>query len=162
MSVLEAYGSGEREGAHLATLSVYTGTVVTVAALARARGAAVPTLSAWDTARMALATYKGARLLSKDKITAPLRAPFTARAGDGEANEVNDQARGEGVRGTIGELLSCPFCVGQWIATGLAVGLIFAPTATRLVASTLAATAGADFLHHAYVAAQQLPSALSR
>jgi hypothetical protein len=162
VKILKAYNSPAREGAHLTTLGVYAGTVATVTMLARARGASVPSISAWDTARMALATYKGARLLSKDKVTAPLRAPFTQRAGDGEANEVNDQPRGDGARETIGELMSCPFCIGQWLATALTVGLIFAPRGTRLVASTLAATAGADFLHHAYCAAQQLPGKLSR
>jgi len=60
----------------------------------------------------------------------------------------------------VGELLTCPFCLGQWIATGLTVGLVLAPGPTRLVAATLAAVAGADFLHHAYCAVQQLPGAL--
>ncbi|HUR75421.1 MAG TPA: DUF1360 domain-containing protein, partial [Sporichthya sp.] len=92
--------------------------------------------------------------------TAPLRAPFTERTGAGEGNEVNDTARGEGVRHTVGELVSCPFCLSQWVATGLVFGLVFAPGPTRLLASTLAAVAGADFLHHAYATAQQLPGAL--
>lgn len=141
-------------------MSVYAGAVVAVAVLTRVRGATLPAVSGWDTARLALATYKGARLLSKDKVTAPLRVPFTRRDSAGEGNEVNDVPRGDGAQRALGELLTCPFCLGQWVASGLAVGLIFAPTATRLVASTLAATAGADFLHHAYRAAQQLPGAL--
>ncbi|GAA0621575.1 DUF1360 domain-containing protein [Sporichthya brevicatena] len=159
-TVRQNYGSDADEGAHLATMTAYSGLVAVAALVARRRGATVPSISAWDTARMALATYKGARLLTKDKVTAPLRAPFTRRAGEGEANEVNDAPRGEGARHTVGELVSCPFCLGQWIATGLAVGLVLAPGPTRLVASTLAAAAGADFLHHAYCSAQQLPGAL--
>lgn len=155
-----AYHPDQEEGAHLATVATYSAVVLTIAAVARRRGVPLPTLTAWDTARLALATYKGARLLSKDKVTAPFRAPFTERQGPGEGNEVNDAPRGEGARRTVGELVSCPFCLSQWIATGLAAGLVFAPRLTRLVASTLAATAGADFLHHAYCAAQKLPSAL--
>ncbi|HUR75303.1 MAG TPA: DUF1360 domain-containing protein, partial [Sporichthya sp.] len=111
----QAYRSEENEGAHLATVAAYTGVVAAAALTARLRGATLPTLSAWDTARLALATYKGARLLSKDKVTAPLRAPFTERTGAGEGNEVNDTARGEGVRHTVGELVSCPFCLSQWV-----------------------------------------------
>ncbi len=159
-SIRQDYGSDTNETGHLAAMSAYAGAVALSALAARKRGAVVPTLSAWDTARLALATYKGARLLSKDKVTAPLRAPFTRRAGDGAANEVNDAPRGNGAQHIVGELLTCPFCLGQWIATGLAVGLVLAPGPTRLVASTLAAVAGADFLHHAYCAAQQLPGAL--
>lgn len=155
-----AYHPDQEEGAHLATVATYSGAVLALAVMARRRGAAVPTVTAWDTARLALATYKGARLLSKDKVTAPFRAPFTERQGPGEGNEVNDAPRGEGARRTVGELVSCPFCLSQWIATGLVAGLVFAPRLTRLVASTLAATAGADFLHHAYAAAQQVPGAL--
>lgn len=155
-----AYHPGQEEGAHLATVATYTGAVLAIAALARRRGAAVPDVTAFDTVRLALATYKGARLLSKDKVTAPFRAPFTERQGPGENNEVNDAPRGAGARRTVGELVSCPFCLSQWVATGLAAGLIFAPRVTRLVASTLAGVAGADFLHHAYCAAQQVPGAL--
>ncbi len=156
-----AYHPDQEEGAHLATVATYTGVVLAVAAVAHRRGAAVPAISGLDTVRLALATYKGARLLSKDKVTAPLRAPFTSRQGPGEANEVNDAPRGEGARRTVGELVSCPFCLSQWVATGLVTGMVFAPRLTRLVTTTLAAVAGADFLHHAYAAAQQLPGALS-
>jgi hypothetical protein len=155
-----AYHPDQEEGAHLATVATYTGAVLAIAALARRRGAPVPEVTAFDTLRLALATYKGARLLSKDKVTAPFRAPFTERQGPGEGNEVNDAPRGEGARRTVGELVSCPFCLSQWVATGLAAGLIFAPRVTRLVASTLAGVAGADFLHHAYCAAQKVPGAL--
>ena len=84
------------------------------------------------------------------------RAPVTERNGEGDANEVNDAPRGDGVQHTIGELVSCPFCLSQWVATGLVFGLVLAPGPTRLVASTLAAVAGADFLHHAYAAVQKM------
>lgn len=155
-----AYHPDQEEGAHLATVAIYTGAVLAIAAIARRRGAPVPEVTAFDTVRLALATYKGARLVSKDKVTAPFRAPFTERQGPGEGNEVNDAPRGDGARRTVGELVSCPFCLSQWVATGLAAGLIFAPRVTRLLASTLAGVAGADFLHHAYCAAQKVPGAL--
>lgn len=155
-----AYHPDAGEGAHLATLSVYGGVVATLAVAVRLRQTVLPSVSAWDTACVALATYKGARLLSKDKVTAPLRVPFTRRDGEGEANEVMDAPRGAGGRRAVGELMACPFCLGQWVATGFATGLIFVPGATRLVASTLAAVAAADFLHHVNCAAQQLPGAL--
>jgi hypothetical protein len=56
---------------------------------------------------------------------------------------------------TVGELISCPFCVGMWVSTGFTAGFIFAPRATRLAATTLAALAGSDFLQFAYAYAEQ-------
>jgi hypothetical protein len=46
-------------------------------------------------------------------------------------------------------LLVCPFCVGQWVATGFVFGLVLRPRATRLAASVFAALTAADFLQFA-------------
>lgn len=43
----------------------------------------------------------------------------------------------------------------MWIATGFALGMVFAPRFTRLVAFTFAAVTGADFLQFAHAAAQE-------
>ena len=53
----------------------------------------------------------------------------------------------------FGELLSCPFCLAQWIATGFVTGLVVAPRATRVVAATFSVVALADFLQMAYAMA---------
>ncbi|HXV91794.1 MAG TPA: DUF1360 domain-containing protein, partial [Pseudonocardia sp.] len=96
------------------------------------------------------------RTLSKNAVTSPLRAPFTRYSGKGGPAEVMEEVRAaSGVRHSIGELLSCPFCLDVWIATGFAIGLVFAPRFTRLVAGTFTALTGADFLHLAYARAQQ-------
>jgi hypothetical protein len=55
----------------------------------------------------------------------------------------------------MGELLTCPFCLDMWVATGFVIGLVFAPRFTRLVAGTFTALAGADFLQLGYAIAQQ-------
>jgi hypothetical protein len=60
-----------------------------------------------------------------------------------------------GLRHSIGELVSCPFCFDVWVATGFTVGLVFAPRVTRLVATGFTAVTGADFLHLLYAKAQQ-------
>ena len=49
----------------------------------------------------------------------------------------------------IGDLLTCPFCLGPWVAAGLAVGFVFKPRATRIVAGVFAAATVSDFLHRA-------------
>jgi hypothetical protein len=59
------------------------------------------------------------------------------------------------LRHAIGELVTCPFCLDLWIATGFSFGHVFAPRMTRLVAGTFTALTGADFLHLLYAKSQQ-------
>jgi hypothetical protein len=73
-------------------------------------------------------------------------------------NELEESPRGEGPRRALGELLVCPPCTGQWVVGGLVAGLVAAPRATRLLASTFTAIALADFLHLAFVAAREKAS----
>ena len=51
----------------------------------------------------------------------------------------------------IGDLLTCPFCIGVWIATPMWFGMLLAPRLTRFVAGILATITGADFLHQLHV-----------
>lgn len=67
--------------------------------------------------------------------------------------------RGSGARHAVGEMLTCPFCLDQWVATGFAFGLVMVPRLTRLVMATLSAVAGADFMQLAYAAAQKRTAA---
>ena len=142
-------------GGYLVLTGVYGTGVLATAAVARARGAAVPRLGPWDVAQVAAATHKLSRLLAKDTVTSPLRVPFTRYEGVSAPSELTESVRGHGLRHSAGELVSCPMCLGQWVATGFAAGLVFAPSATRLVLSTFTAIAGADALQHAYAALQQ-------
>lgn len=89
-------------------------------------------------------------------MTSPLRAPFTRYMGSGGPAEVVEETRNSSqIRHSVGELLTCPFCFDMWVATGFAIGLVFAPKVTRMVAGTFAALTGADFLQLAYSIAQQ-------
>jgi hypothetical protein len=66
-------------GGYLMTMTVYAGITGALAAAVRMTGREVPDgLSAKDIALSALATYKLSRLLTKDPVTSPLRAPFTS------------------------------------------------------------------------------------
>lgn len=105
-----------------------------------------------DIALIAVATHKLSRLLAKDAVTSPLRAPFTRYAEPAGAAELNEEVRDQGssVRHGVGELITCPFCLALWVATGLTSGLVLAPRLTRLAATTLTATAISDFLQMAY------------
>ncbi|WP_432992442.1 DUF1360 domain-containing protein [Dactylosporangium sp. CA-233914] len=130
-----------------------------VAGLARLAGRPLPTRpAAADLALLTLATHKISRLLTKDAVTSPLRAPFARfEAPAGEA-ELIESPRGHGVRHAVGELVTCPFCTDVWVASGLAAGLVFAPRVTRFGMGVAAAVAGSDFLHLAYDAAKKAAS----
>lgn len=107
-------------------------------------------IAAGDLAVLTVATHKASRLLTKDKVTSTVRAPFTTFQESEGAGEVSEAARGTGVRRAIGELLVCPYCVAMWIAAGFSAGLVVAPRATRMIASVLTVLFGSDVLQIAY------------
>nr|AJK74019.1 hypothetical protein RC58_02510 [Mycobacterium avium subsp. paratuberculosis] len=144
-------------GGYLAVLVVY-GLVVTAATLAAlASGRSLPTRwRAQDLLILTLGTHKLSRTLTKDAVTSPLRAPFTHYAGTGGPAEVQEEVREQSqLRHSLGELLTCPFCLDMWVAPGFAIGLVFAPRYTRLVAGVFSVLTGADFLQLGYAIAQQ-------
>lgn len=115
-----------------------------------------------DLLLIAGASFKLGRLITKSKVAAPLRAPFTELQGEGDApGEVDEKPRGSGPREAIGELLTCPFCLGVWTASGLAAGLVMVPRETRLIASILTTVGISDFLQGAYAALEKSSSVSS-
>ncbi len=107
-----------------------------------------------DIALLGLATHKLSRLLAKDWVTSFLRAPFTEYQGSAGPGEVNEKPRGTGMQLALGELLTCPFCMGQWVAAFFGYGLVLAPRVTRLVGSIFVMLTISDFLHLAYGASR--------
>jgi hypothetical protein len=136
-------------------MAVYSTLVVTLGGIARAQKRPLPSPTPFEVVLIAAATHKLARLIAKENITSALRAPFTRYEGPAGPAELHEEVRGHGVKHAVGELITCPFCLAQWTATGFTFGLIFAPRATRLVATTMAAVAGSDFLQLAYSWTQQ-------
>lgn len=132
---------------YVGAMGVYAGTVAGLAGIAKAMHRPVPKPSPWDVVLLTGATHRLSRLIARDPVTSPLRAPFTRFHGTQGPAELKEEVRGSGARKAIGELLTCPFCTGMWISTGLCAGLVFAPGVTRLAASGLTALTGSDFLH---------------
>jgi hypothetical protein len=122
--------------------------------VAKQSGRLPENVSTRDVVLIGTASHKLSRLLAKDKVTAFLRAPFTEYQGRGGPAEVEERARGEGIRRAVGELVICPYCLGLWTAGAFNVGLLFAPRVTRVAASTLTALTLSDFLQIAYKAAE--------
>lgn len=157
----QAYAPHEHRplGGYLGSMTVWSTLTGAVAAYVWRTGRPVPDRpTPQDVVLLGVASHKLSRMLAKTAVASPLRAPFTRYEGPIGTGEVMEQVRDEGssVRHAIGELVSCPFCLGVWVATGLTCGLVVAPRLTRLVATGLTAVATSDFLQLAYAVAQQL------
>src|ERR1700710_1565438 len=92
-----------------------------------------------DLLTIGVASHKLSRLITKDKVTSPLRAPFTELEGSGGPGELEERARGTGARRALGEMLVCPYCLDLWVVAAFSIGILFAPRPTRFVASVFAA-----------------------
>lgn len=158
---LDAYaGRHERPlGSYAALEAAYVASCLGMASVVRRRGRLPVRFGAGDLALMAVATHRVSRTVSRDVITSPLRAPFTRFVGAGSPGELQEEVRGEGLHRAVGELLTCPFCLAQWIATGFAYGLVLAPRPTRFVASVFSTVAAADLLQFVYAGAEKASKA---
>lgn len=104
--------------------------------------------STGDLALIALGTHKLSRTIARERVTRPLRAPFTEVQREDPPLELSERARGRGLRRAVGELLSCPYCLDQWIAGAFIGGLVLAPRPTRATAGMFAVVTGSDYLQH--------------
>jgi hypothetical protein len=158
----DAYRNGEQRplGGYVVVMAVFGAILSGAAGLAFATGRRLPEgIGPWDLLLIAAGTHKLSRTLTKDAVTSPLRAPFTRYQDSGGPGEVMEEVRHrDGLRHSIGELITCPFCLDVWIAAGFTIGLVFAPRLTELVAAALTAVTGADFLHLLYAKAQEAES----
>lgn len=138
-------------GGYAGSLTAFSLAVAGLTLAGRAKGHDLPTrFDVTDIALGGLATHKFTRLLSKASVTAPIRAPFTEFKEAAGSAELNESARGGGVRHTIGELLTCPFCLGQWVGTAYVGSLVLSPRLARTWAAVFSVTALSDVLQQAY------------
>jgi hypothetical protein len=136
-------------GAYAAIMAAFCGGLVAAGALARALGRNPREQTTLDLVTLGLATYKGARTLSRDEVTSFLREPFV----EGHAHEGGeDPLESGGMRQAIGELVTCSRCVGTWVAALLGATQIVAPRFGRLLTWTLGAAGVNDFLQAGFAA----------
>ncbi len=140
----------------LGAMGVYLGMVSAGAAAVRASGRELPErIPVGDAFLLTVATFRLARRIAKDPVTSPIRAPFTQFQGPSGHAEIAEEVREHGgVKHAVGELLTCPFCLAQWVGTAFVFGYATAPKATRLAALTMTMVAGSDVLQFAYDAIQ--------
>jgi hypothetical protein len=140
-----------RSASYGPVLAGYAAMGTALLAAARRFGASpVPRPGVSDVVLIGLGTFKLSRLVAKEKVLTPVRAPFVEGAEEGIGSEVNSQPGGTGVRRAVGELLTCPFCLSVWIATVFLGSFAVMPRAVRLIASGLAAVVIADTSQYAY------------
>jgi Protein of unknown function (DUF1360) len=148
------YTQGEARplGADLGAMGVYVGLVGAAATAIRASGRELPrSIPIGDAVLLTIGTFRLARRIAKDPVTAPVRAPFVSYQGTSGEAEVAEEVREHGgVKHAVGELLTCPFCMAQWVGTGFVLGYVTAPRATRLAALTMTMVAGSDVLQFVY------------
>ncbi|ARK30649.1 DUF1360 domain-containing protein [Halalkalibacter krulwichiae] len=94
---------------------------------------------------LSLATFRLTRLLVYDKITEFLRTPFIEDYEEEQEGEmvVFIKPRGTGIRAWIGQLISCYWCTGLWVAIFLYGSWCFFPNFVQpvLVVLSIAAIA---------------------
>ncbi len=150
-------GSQDRPlGSFLGLLGGYGALVSASAGVLRWRRKARPDrVPVQDLILGAVATHKLSRLVAKDPVSSPFRAPFTKFEGQSGEAEVAETVVGTGPQHAIGELLTCPFCLDVWVATAFILGYIANPRLARTIAAGLAIVAGADVLQFGYDALQK-------
>lgn len=161
---IEKYGekTAEKEecdeqllGEYAATLAFFIAAVSVLTGFAKSQRRIPKRFGFFDLALLGVATHKLSRLLAKDRVTGVLRAPFVNYIRSAGAGEVEEEPRGRGFQRGIGNLVSCPYCMGPWSAAALAFGFLFAPRISRFFAGVLASVAISDFLNRAYAATKE-------
>ena len=148
-------------GGYLGLISIYTSSTAAAALAAKLLKRPIPRrVSTADLFLVGIGTHKLSRMIAKDPVLSPFRAPFTKFAGQSGEAELSEEVRGHGLQHAVGELITCPFCLAQWVATGLTAGLVIAPKATRLLASVVTAKAISDTTQLLYDAIQKATQSL--
>ena len=153
--IFEGYKNGE--DIPLFSYGVLAGVFNLVFALfllvARATGRPIPErIEARDIALLGMAAHKVSLVGSQDAVTSPLRAPFTEIQEKESPKKLDEKPRGEGLQRSVGELLTCKFCLSVWVASFFTYGLVLVPRLTRLVAAVFAVVTVSDHLHQVYKA----------
>ena len=154
LDIFEGYGGRKQRLYSYATLiGVFNLIFVVFLLVAKGTGRSIPErVDVKDIALLGVATHKLSLTGAQDAVTSPLRAPFTELQEKESPKSVQEKPRGEGLRKSIGELVTCQFCLGMWAAAFFTYGLVLAPRVTRLFATILTVLTISDHLHQTYKA----------
>jgi hypothetical protein len=141
---------------YAALLGAYTGIFGTLFRVLWSRRDSAESVSIRDALVLGVATHKIGRIVTKDWVTSPIRAPFTEYQKSTGSGEVAERSRGEGLRRATGDLLTCQWCIAPWVASGLYATFLWKPPAARFIAAAATSVAVSDFLQHVYSATRRL------
>jgi hypothetical protein len=130
----------------LTLIGVFLGLLAAFTARQASRGEDAR-ISPFDLLLLGLSAYRAGHLIAYERVTEPVRAPLTDTIPDQSGVGDTVVASGAGVRYALGELVSCPTCVGTWAAAGLVYGLHLAPRPTRIFLAVMGTTGVAEVLH---------------
>lgn len=150
--VFEGYGGEEQRLYSYSTLMGLFNLIFAVfLLLVKGTGRALPErVDAKDLVLLGVATHKLSLIGAQDAVTSPLRAPFTELQEKESPKSLDEKPRGKGLRRSVGELLTCQFCLGMWVASLFTYGLVLAPRVTRLIATVFTVVTISDHLHQTY------------
>jgi hypothetical protein len=144
-------GYGEDQPLPQFSTVILVNSAILIFILGLAQSRRYPRITFGDLLLLGAGTHKLSRLIAKDRVTSPLRAPFTSFEKSIGSGEVEERARGSGWQRVLGELLSCPYCMSVWVAAGLMFLFILNPKLARLVCSLFTSVAVSHFLHRTYL-----------
>ena len=152
--IIEGYGGDEERLSSYATLiGVFNLIFAVFLLVSKGMGRTIPErVETKDIVLLGMATHKLSEIGAKDAVASPLRAPFTEFQEKKSPKKVEEKPRGEGLRRSVGELLTCRFCLGMWVAAFFTYGLVLTPRVTRLLATILTILTISDYLHQTYKA----------
>jgi len=152
--IFEGYGGEEQRLYSYATLMGLFNLIFAVFLLfVKGAGRNIPErVDTKDLALLGVATHKLSLIGAQDAVTSPLRAPFTELQEKESPKSLDEKPRGKGLRRSVGELLTCQFCLGMWVASFFTYGLVLAPRVTRLIATIFTVVTISDYLHQTYKA----------
>ena len=131
--------------AYATIAGTFLGGLAVVAGLARRS----PPGGVLDLVALSAATFKASRTLSRERVGSFVRQPFVE--GDAEIGE-EERPTGTGLQRAVGELVTCPRCLGTWTAAALASTQMVSPRFGRLLTWSLGASAANDFLQAGFKA----------
>ncbi len=137
----------ENYGTKLTLISVFL-SLMAVFSLRLARRGQDLGLGPFDLVLLGLSTFRVGRMAAYEGIAAPIREPFTHVEEDASGAGETVVAEGTGIHRAIGELLSCPVCVGTWVAASLVYGLQLLPIPTRVFLWISSTTGVAEIVYH--------------
>lgn len=135
--------------AYAAIMSTFAAGLAGAGLLAKALGRDPEEHRPIDLIVLGVATFKASRTISHDEVASFIRDPFVvgvAHEGGEDAVETGD------LRQAIGELVTCPRCIGTWVAAGLTCTQVVAPRFGRMLTWTLAAAGANDYLAAGFAA----------